>query len=107
MLRSHIIGGAAALALMAPAAAQAAPGMVKLTAQPAAQTVAERGGARQRARRAKAPRVYGYTSGYTSHGPSSSPRSALPFSYGVGQPDEYAVGSNAWWRAMKTTGHIR
>jgi hypothetical protein len=102
-LHTSIVGGAVVLALMAPAAVQAAPGMVKLTTQPAAQMVAERGDARPRVRNAKAPRVYGYT----SQGPSSRPRSELPFSYGVGQPDEYPFGLNAWWRAMQTTGHIR
>jgi hypothetical protein len=108
---AYFAGGVAALALIAPGAAQAAPGMTKVTAPHATvvEKVADRSKARSGARGTKGSRVYGYgprTYGYNP-APKANPSSGLPFSYGMAQPDETEFGSNAWWRSMKSTGHIR
>ena len=104
-LFAYLVGGAAALAWIAPAAVQAAPGGVaRLTAEPtlAAEKVADRSKARPRAK-TKAPRVYGYT----SSGAKRNLQSELPFTYGMKQPHEYPIGSPGWWNSMKSTGHIQ
>ena len=60
---------------------------------------------RARARIANLKRPKAKTPGrYTSSGPRDNPGSGLPFSYGMPQPDEYPVGSAAWWRSRQAIG---
>ncbi len=95
--------GVAAFAWIAPAAVQAAPAAVAGATAHKTVTV-EKVANRVRPRSTKRPRVYGW---YKSFGPTANPAPALPFTYGMAKPHEVPFGSNAWWRSMTSTGHIR
>ena len=55
-----------------------------------------------------APLVYGYQAtapvyGYQPLGPSVEGYSVVPRQYGYEYPDQYPVGSGAWWKSMHQT----
>jgi hypothetical protein len=53
--------------------------------------------------------VYGYQPtapvyGYQPLGPGAGGNTGIPQQYGYEFPDQYPVGSGAWWESMRQTG---